>query len=87
MIELGRRGRDIITGYSGICMASARYLTGCNQVMLVPTELDEKGNRREGEWFDDVRVEPVGDEVIQLSPDGQRPTVSPGCDEPAPPKQ
>ncbi len=62
--QLGQTGRDIVSGYEGIVMARSEYLTGCAQILLVPRTLDEKGERREGEWFDDVRIEITDPKLI-----------------------
>jgi len=55
-MELGDKAKDIITGYEGIVMAKARYLTGCDQILLTPDHLDKDGKRIDGEWFDDSRI-------------------------------
>ena len=81
MIELGQLGRDIITGFTGICLAKAQYLTGCNQVLLTPTKLSVDDKRREGEWFDDQRIQAVNNEILRLD---NRTTN--GADEREPPK-
>jgi len=82
MIALGQMARDVITGFSGLVMAKAQYLTGCNQVLLTPRKLDKDGKRRDGEWFDEQRVERVGKEAVKLP---TLETRDPGADEPLPP--
>ena len=82
-MELGTKGRDKVTGFEGICMGTAQYLTGCNQILLVPTHLDEKGKRLDGEWFDDIRIEQTG-ALVEFS--GMNAAAEkPGCDESPPP--
>jgi hypothetical protein len=42
MIELGRLGRDKITGFQGILIGKCTYLTGCDQYGLAPPAKDAK---------------------------------------------
>lgn len=67
MVKLGQRGKDVITGFEGLVLGKAQYLTGCNQVLLMPQSLGPDGKRREGEWFDEQRVVAVGEEIMVLS--------------------
>ena len=62
---LGRKVRDIITGYAGIVTGYVRYLTGCNQVLVVP-RIGKDGKRDNGEWFDVQRIVRVGESRIVL---------------------
>ncbi len=43
-IELGMRVRDPITGFQGIAVGRATWLTGCDRV-AIRGEVDEDGNR------------------------------------------
>lgn len=54
-ITFEREYRDRITGFRGICVAVARYVSGCDQVLLVP-RVGEDGKASEGSWFDDERL-------------------------------
>lgn len=65
MIELGRKYRDRMTGFEGIASGYVAYLSGCNQVLLVP-RVKADGTLAESHWFDEQRLEAVGDEVIRL---------------------
>lgn len=78
MIELGRTGKDKITGFQGVVVGVATYLTGCNQVLLVPP-LKKDGALEEACWFDEQRVQAVGRKRVKLE-NGD----TPGCDKPAP---
>jgi len=80
-IQLGQEGKDIVTGFSGIVMAKAQYLTGCNQVLLTPQSLDKEGKRRDGEWFDEQRITATSKKVMRFD------TASPGADEPRAPRR
>ena len=57
-IKLGVRAKDIVTGFTGIVYAKAKYLTGCNQFALKPG-VDEKGNIQDAHWFDEGALEYV----------------------------
>lgn len=63
-MELGRTGRDVITGFQGVITGECRYLTGCTQVVLV--DKVDKDSKARDKWFDVSRVEYVGDDVVQL---------------------
>lgn len=76
---LGYTFKDRITGFVGIAMGYCEYLSGCNQVLLVPPVTAE-GAYRDGQWFDVQRV--------LLMPAENRITLdngpTPGCDKQAP---
>ena len=75
--DLGRMGRDRITGYTGVIMGVTSYFTGCDHVLLSPRELDKDGNRRDGSWFDEPRIEVLAAESINLESTPSKP----GADE------
>jgi len=50
--------KDKITEFQGIVTGRADYLTGCNTYLLVP-KVGEKGEFREGYWFDEQRLEKI----------------------------
>ena len=56
MIQLGSTAKDKITGFTGIVVGRVEYISGCNQVFLVP-KVDKDGKRRDGEWFDEQRID------------------------------
>lgn len=76
-IKLGQTVKDTITGFEGIVIGRATYLTGCTQCIVVPKGLDKDGKRREGEWFDEQRLDPTSAKVVKLRPAPE----TPGCDE------
>lgn len=78
-MELGITVRDRITGFTGTVTGTAHYLTGCNQACVLPP-LGENGTYREALWFDQQRLERVGDDRVTLD-NGD----TPGCDMPPPP--
>lgn len=54
--QLGDRARDVITGFAGVVVGRCEYLTGCQQILLIPP-VDKDGKRVDGEWFDTDRCE------------------------------
>lgn len=62
--ELGVTLRDCITGFEGINNGYVKYLTGCNQYLLVAKATD--GKLGESQWFDEQRCERVGTNKIIL---------------------
>jgi len=61
MIELGKKGRDKITGFEGIITGKAEYLFGCTQYNLVPPM--REGKLPDIQWFDEGRIEIIGEGV------------------------
>lgn len=61
--NLGKQGKDKITGFCGIIVGYIQYLTGCNQQYgIVPQSL-EGGKPIPSEWFDVDRIEIVGEGI------------------------
>ncbi len=58
MFELGKKVRDKITGFEGIAIGKAEYLTGCNQYGVCPPAKD--GEIKPAQWFDEGRLEVIG---------------------------
>jgi hypothetical protein len=61
-ITLGKKYRDQLTGFEGIAVGYCEYITGCNQVLLVPRGNPSK--RSEVEWFDEQRLKHIEDHYI-----------------------
>ena len=55
MIELGVTAEDKVTGFRGTVTGKCQYLTGCNQVLLIP-RVDKDGKCQDGAWFDEQRI-------------------------------
>lgn len=55
-IPFGVKAKDKITGFEGTVTGHSDFITGCDQYHLQPT-VDEKGLKREGQWFDENRIE------------------------------
>lgn len=62
MHQLGKKARDRITGFEGTLTGRAEYLTGCTQYALAPRVGDD-GKIQATEWFDEGRIEVVGDGI------------------------
>ncbi|HZI26233.1 MAG TPA: hypothetical protein VFD46_14210 [Chryseolinea sp.] len=58
--NLGKLGKDKITGFKGIVNAYIVYLTGCNQYGLVSQKLKSDGSTLDIHWFDVDRIEIIG---------------------------
>ena len=78
MIQLGRKYRDKITGFTGTATGRAAYISGCSQVLLAPPVTSD-GAARDANWFDEQRLEVVGEDLVTLEN-----SVTPGCDKAAP---
>lgn len=77
-IDLGKKYKDRVTGFTGIAMARHDYLNGCARITLQSTELRE-GKPVDGHTFDIEDLVYVDDGVAVKA----RPTGGPG-DVPAP---
>jgi hypothetical protein len=79
-MRLGQRAKDKITGFEGILIGHADYLTGCAQYLILPSAKD--GEYKEGHWLDEGRIEVLGDafEPEDVSSEGN------GADREAPKK-
>lgn len=64
--HFGRNARDIVTGFTGILYGRTEYMSGCTQVLLLPQGVTAEGKRKDGDWFDEQRIELVGQERIEL---------------------
>jgi len=62
MLELGKSGRDKVTGFEGIITARCTFLYGCDRYCLTP-KVDKDGKTGDGEYFDEGRIEIVGDGI------------------------
>ena len=82
MIGLGQKAKDKITGFEGILTGRCEYLYGCDQYLLTPS-VDKEGKRQDGEWFDEGRIEIIGDGVkpedVQVDEPGGVHSDAPSC--------
>ena len=56
-VTLGKKYRDVVTGFEGIAVGKSDWLTGCSTVGLSPPIAE--GEKKPTEWFDVMRVDPV----------------------------
>jgi hypothetical protein len=77
--ELGKKYKDKITGFKGVCTGKCQYISGCDQALLVP-KVAKDGTKREAQWFDVQRLDAWGS-AVAITLDN---TETPGPDMPAP---
>ena len=64
-IKLGMVVTDTITGLTGVATGVCRYITGCDQVLVVPKKNAKKDEDIASRWFDVIRLATDG-EMITL---------------------
>jgi len=77
--ELGIKVKDVVTGFKGILMARAEYLTGCNQYLVLPTPKSSKTIYPDSQWFDEGRLRKTKKDQI-FKPEDVAVDNDPGCD-------
>lgn len=63
-IKLGAEYKDKITGFTGIATGYVKYITGCNQALLVLKY--KKGDGDTSRWYDEQRLVQIGRKVIEV---------------------
>jgi len=63
-LEIGKKYRDKITGFEGVCTGRVTYISGCNQALIAPPAKD--GAFVDVQWFDEQRLEGVTGPAIKL---------------------
>ena len=58
----GKEVKDKVTGFTGICTGQTRWLYGCDQYCVTP-KIDKDGKSGEMQWFDDGRIEVIGNGI------------------------
>ena len=61
-LKFGKQARDKITGFTGILVARNTFIFGCDQWGIAP-KISSEGKRLETEYFDDGRIEIIGDGI------------------------
>ena len=61
-IELGKLARDKVTGFEGVVTGHGEHLYGCDTYGLTP-KVDKGGKLGEIQWFDEGRIEIIGDGI------------------------
>lgn len=59
MIQLGKKGKDKITGFEGIIISRVQYLFGCDQYGVAPAATQD-GKVGDTIYFDEGRIEITG---------------------------
>lgn len=59
--ELGRKYRDIVTGFEGVAVARTTYLNGCDRIAL---EFTGKAGKPDSAYFDEPNLVDVGEENV-----------------------
>jgi len=70
--NLGKLGKDKVTGFEGIITAIAKHLFGCDTYYLTP-KCDKDGKRGEPCWFDNGRIEIIGEGVHAADVQAEKP--------------
>lgn len=80
--NFGLTGKDIITGFTGVITGACSYISGCDQLLLSP-RANEKGEVKEGQWYDSSRVE-IMTEYPRVNLPKSKVEEAPGPDKAAP---
>ena len=74
--NIGKRGRDKITGFEGIITCYANHITGCDSYSIQPRIPEGKTEIPESRAFDVGRIEILPDEPLKpesvAAPDGKK---------------
>jgi hypothetical protein len=73
MENLGKLGRDKVTGFEGVITAKAKHLYGCDTYYLTAKVKDNKRGDSDSGWFDEGRIEIIGDGVTPSSVQTEKP--------------
>ena len=73
-VELGDMVCDNITGFTGVVVGKAEYLTGCDQFILQPKCAGDLGKYPDANWFDVGRLRVLcKGEVSKVEVQGDKP--------------
>lgn len=75
---LGKKACDVVTGFTGIITGKAEYLTGCVQYSICPQMAEGDKSCPDNAWFDESRIEVIGDGVELVKPATARGESAPG---------
>ena len=74
MFEFGVSAQDKISGFVGVVIGKASYITGCDQYLIQPrmnTKQVREGQKPDAQWFDENRLEEIDDhECVTINTDG-----------------
>ena len=69
--DLGKKGKDKITGFTGILTARCEFLTGCNRYCIQPQELKD-GKPIDSIYFDEAQIEILSDGISEKEVQGEK---------------
>lgn len=62
-VELGKKYRDIVTGFEGIAVSRHEYLNGCIRFSIQPQKIKEDGRPVEPEYVDNEQLASVDEGI------------------------
>lgn len=62
MRYFGKLAKDIVSGFTGICIGKCLHLSGCTNYLLAP-KVKENGKLRSGLYFSAERIEIIGEGI------------------------
>ncbi|WP_172332544.1 hypothetical protein [Mangrovicoccus sp. HB161399] len=62
-VAMGDKVKDTLTGFTGVVIAHAEHMTGCNQLYVLP-QSEKENEIKDGHWFDIERIEKIGDRAV-----------------------
>ena len=74
---LGLKAEDVVTGFSGVISTMSFDLYGCVQAVLTPP-VNEKGEMKDGKWFDVTRLNVTANEPVMERPDFSKGYIAEG---------
>ena len=80
-IQLGSKVTHKITGYTGIAIGKATYLTGCDQYCVKSQELKD-GLPMDAQWFDVMMLDIVEAPTAKTLPNVEKKNGGPQYDAP-----
>ena len=74
---LGHKVKDKVTGFKGVITTMSFDLYGCIQAAVTP-ESGERGDQKEGRWFDITRLKVTSKKRVMEVPNFRRGYISTG---------
>lgn len=74
---LGMKAVDAVTGFSGVVTTLSFDLYGCVQAVVTPP-VNDKGETKDGQWFDVTRLKVSGDGPVMQRPDFSKGYIAQG---------
>lgn len=65
---LGKRVKDVVTGFSGVVTSLSFDLYGCQQAIVTP-EVKKEGGKEESGWYDICRLQVLSPTPVMAPPD------------------